>query len=275
MNHRGEKKMDLVSIASGSSGNCIYVGSENTSLLVDVGISGKKIEQGLKSIEKEASKIDGILVTHEHLDHISGLGVMARRYKLPIFSTAETIDAILNTKNLGKLDKSLFHSIKKDSPFYIGDLKVEASATWHDAVDPVCYTFFHNQTKAAIATDMGDYDEYLIDKLRDSDILFLEANHDVHMLEVGPYPYQLKKRILGKRGHLSNERAGQLLSDLMNDHLKNIFLGHLSKENNYEQLAYETVKLELFMRNKSIENTNINLQVAKKDAPSRMVSVLS
>ncbi len=267
--------MDLVSIASGSSGNCIYVGSKKTSLLVDAGVSGKKIEQGLKSIKKEASKIDGILVTHEHLDHISGLGVMARRYHLPIFATSDTIDMILTTKNLGKLDKSLFHSIKKDSPFVIGDLKIEASATWHDAIDPVCYTFFQNDIKAAIATDMGDYDEYLTEKLKDCDILFLEANHDIHMLEVGPYPYQLKRRILSKRGHLSNERAGQLLASLMSDRLKNVFLGHLSKENNYEELAYETVKLELFMQNKSIENTNIHLEVARKDTPSTMATVLS
>lgn len=265
--------MDFVSIASGSSGNCIYVGSKTTSLLVDAGISGRKIEQGLKSIDKEASKVDGILVTHEHLDHISGLGVMARRYKLPIFSTADTIDAIFQTKNLGKLDKSLFHSIKKDRPFYIGDLKIEASSVWHDAIDPVCYTFCHDNVKASIATDMGDYDEYLVDKLKDSDILFLEANHDVHLVEVGPYPYQLKKRILGRRGHLSNERAGQLLVDLMNDHLKRVFLGHLSKENNYDQLAYETVKLELLMQNKSIEHEDVALQVAKKDAPSCVASV--
>lgn len=265
--------MNLCSIASGSSGNCIFVGSENSSILVDVGVSAKKIEKGLESIDMKASDIDAILITHEHSDHICGLGVMARRYGIPIYSTKGTLDAIKTTKSLGKVDYSLFNEIATDNNFMIKDIEVEAINTWHDAAESVCYSFKHKNTKASIATDLGNYDEYLVDKLKDSNILFVEANHDINMLQVGPYPYYLKQRILGKYGHLSNERSGQLIKELLNDNIKAIFLGHLSKENNFEDLAYETVKLELQNNEYTNDVRDFNLQVAKRDVVSKLVTV--
>ena len=265
--------MKLTSIASGSSGNCVFVSSEKGKLLVDTGISAKRIEQGLIEIGESARDLDGILITHEHIDHINGLGVMMRRYQIPVFATPGTIDCILRTKKLGDMDQSLFYAVTPDVPFQIKDLVIDPTSTWHDAKDPVCYSFYNGEIKASIATDLGNFDDYLVEKLSGSDILFVEANHDVKMLEVGRYPYPLKQRILGSRGHLSNERSGQLICRLMCDKLKKIYLGHLSKDNNYPELAFETVKLELAVHNIDLKERNIHMEVAKRDTLSTLCQV--
>ena len=212
--------MELCSIASGSSGNCICVGSDDCHVLIDAGISGKRIENGLNSIDLKTEEMKGVLVTHEHIDHISGLGVIARRYGLPIYATEGTIDAILNTKSVGKIDESLFHAITPEQPFEIGDLLIEPISISHDAADPVAYKIKNEEKTAAVVTDLGTYDENIIHKIKNLDVLLLEANHDVHMLQVGSYPYQLKQRILGEKGHLSNELSGQLLGEVLHDHLE-------------------------------------------------------
>ena len=210
--------MELCSIASGSSGNCICVGSDENHVLIDAGISGKRIENGLNSIDLKTEEMQGVLVTHEHIDHISGLGVIARRYGLPIYATQGTIDAILNTKSVGKIEESLFHAITPDQPFEIGDLLIEPISISHDAADPVAYKIKNEEKTAAVVTDLGTYDENMIDKIKNLDVLLLEANHDVHMLQVGSYPYPLKQRILGEKGHLSNELSGQFLGEVLHDH---------------------------------------------------------
>lgn len=260
--------MKLTSIASSSEGNSIFVGTEKTKLLIDCGISAKRIENAFDELKLTVPELDGILITHEHSDHIKGLGVISRRYGLPVFATGKTIDAIFEYKNLGKVDKSLFQSIEADQPFQIGDITIEASKVWHDAADPVCYSFESEGVKASIATDLGDYDEYLVEKIQGSNILFVEANHDVNMLQVGRYPYYLKRRILGRHGHLSNERCAQLIEDTATKDTKKVYLGHLSKENNYEKLAYETVKVSL---HNNIEE--LPLEVAKRDTVSTITSI--
>lgn len=237
--------MKLMSIASGSSGNCIFVGTDNTSLLVDVGISKKRIVDGLSTIDRKLDDIDGIFITHEHIDHVKSLGVIARKHDISLYATKETCDEISCMKALGEFDRSLLKEISVDKPFVLGDITINPHSIWHDAVDPVCYTFGHNGKKISVATDMGDYDDYIIDALKDSNAMLIEANHDIRMLQVGPYPYSLKQRILGKRGHLSNEASGQLILKLLNPNIKSISLGHLSGENNYPELAFETVKNEL------------------------------
>lgn len=265
--------MKLTSIASGSSGNCVFVSSEKTKLLVDVGISAKRIETGLLELGETAKNLSGILITHEHIDHINGLGVMMRRYKLPVFATAGTIDSMRKSGKLGEVDKNLFYAVKEDETFQIDDILIDPSTIWHDATDPVCYSFYSGGVKASIATDLGNFDEYLEEKLANSNILFVEANHDVHMLEVGRYPYPLKQRILGRKGHLSNERCGQLLCKLMHDNLKQIYLGHLSKDNNYPDLAYESVNLELKLHGIDLLEKGIDMEVAKRDSLSTLCQV--
>ena len=263
--------MKLCSIASGSSGNCIFVGSEQTNLLVDVGLSAKRIENGLKEIDIKPDTIQGILITHEHTDHVSGLGVMARRYHIPIYATYETIMAIRGIKSLGEISEKLFNYIEPDKRFTINDISIEPFSISHDAANPVCYTMETGHEKLGIATDLGKYDDYILSKLSGSDILMIEANHDINMLMVGKYPYYLKQRILGDLGHLSNETSAGLISKLINKKKQHIILGHLSKENNYEELAYETVICELMRL--GVDSSALNLNVAHRDAPSGMVTI--
>ena len=263
--------MNLASIASGSSGNCIYVGNEKSHFLIDAGISRKRIVEGLSQMEVAPETIQGIFVTHEHMDHISGLGVFLRKYPVPVFATARTIDEILSTSSLGKVDKNLFESITPDQPIYMDGIKIEASRILHDAADPVCYTVSDTESKVGVATDFGTYDEYLVEKMQGCESLLVESNHDLNMLMVGPYPYPLKKRIMGNKGHLSNERAGQFLSKVIGEECKHIFLGHLSKENNYGELAYETVKVELLLHNIDLNKADFTLQVASRTAPTCVI----
>lgn len=265
--------MELCSIASGSSGNCICVGSDSCHLLIDAGISGKRIEAGLNSIELKTAEMQGILITHEHIDHIAGLGVLARRYGIPIYATAGTINAILHTRSVGKIDEELFHEIAPEVSFTIGDLTVEPISVSHDAADPVAYKIRQQEKSLAVMTDLGTYDDTIVEKMRGLDILLLEANHDVHMLQAGSYPYPLKQRILGDRGHLSNERSGQLLGKVLHDNFKTVILGHLSKENNYPQLAYETVRLEVTMSASPYKGDDFPMYVANRDVPSELVRV--
>lgn len=265
--------MELCSIASGSSGNCIYVGTDATHLLVDVGISGKKTEGGLNSIGQSLTNIDGILITHEHSDHICGLGVLSRKYHIPIYATCGTIDAIKMSSSVGEIEDDLFVPIKADESFRIKDITVEPMRTSHDAAEPVAYRMKYENKKIAIATDLGTYNEYTVECLKGMDLLFLEANHDVNMLQVGPYPYQLKRRILGDRGHLSNELSGQLLKRIAHKKLQGVVLGHLSKDNNIPELAYETVRVELAMGSDIYNEIQFPITVAKRDEVSSVIKI--
>lgn len=265
--------MRLCSIASGSSGNCIYVGSETTHLLVDVGISGKRTESGLNSLGLSGTDLDGILITHEHADHISGLGVMSRKYGIPIFATPGTIDAILSCNSLGKIDSSLFHEVRADEKLIIKDLTVNPMKISHDAAEPVGYRIAYGNRKVGICTDLGVYNDYTVECLKGMDALLIEANHDVNMLQVGPYPYMLKQRILGERGHLSNENSGRLLSRILHDKLQSIILGHLSKENNLPELAYEAVRMEIAMSDCPYQADDFRMSVASRSEISPVVSI--
>ena len=265
--------MELCSIASGSNGNCIYVGTAATHLLVDVGISGKKTENGLNSIGKSLNCIDGILITHEHSDHICGLGVLSRKYHIPIYATEKTIGAIKMTSSVGKIEEDLFVPIKADESFWIKDILVEPMHTSHDAIDPVAYRMRYENKKIAIATDLGTYNDYTVECLKGMDYLFLEANHDVNMLQVGPYPYKLKQRILGDRGHLSNELSGKLLNRLVHEKLQGVVLGHLSKDNNIPELAYETVRVELAMESEIYKDYPFPITVAKREEVSPLIKI--
>ena len=265
--------MRLCSIASGSSGNCIYVGSENTHLLVDTGISKKRIEDGLAELDVKGEDVNGIFITHEHIDHIQGLGVFCRKYEVPIYASKGTILGIQNCKTIGKMPDGLLHEISTDEIFELGDLRVKPFAISHDANEPTGFRIEDEKRAVAVATDLGTYDDYIVDNLRGLDAVLLEANHDTHMVEVGPYPYPLKQRVLGNKGHLSNELSGRLLCDILHDNLKCVLLGHLSKDNNYAELAYETVKLEVTMSKTPYNGNDIPLAVADRDKMSKIFNV--
>lgn len=264
--------MRLCSIASGSSGNCIYVGSEATHLLVDVGISGKKTEAGLNKLGLTGRDLDGILITHEHSDHIAGLSVLAKKYEVPIYATKGTVEAIQKgcgrNKYAGEIDPALFTEISEDQKFTVKDLTVNPMKISHDAAQPAAYRIQYGSRRVAVCTDLGKYCDYTVECLRGMDAVLLEANHDVNMLQVGPYPYYLKQRILGDRGHLSNENAGKLLCRILHDGLKGIVLGHLSKENNLPELAYEAVRMEITLGDNPYKAGDFPITVAKRDEVS-------
>ena len=265
--------MRFCNIASGSSGNCTYAGDDHTHLIIDAGISGKRIEAGLNELELTTPDMTGILITHEHTDHIGGLGVLARRYGIPIYATGGTIDAIRRMPRYKDIPDHLYHVVKADQAFSLGNFEILPLAVSHDAAEPVAYRLENNGKRASIATDLGTYDEHIVRCMRNSDILMLEANHDVHMLEVGPYPYPLKKRILGDKGHLSNDLCGRLLTELISDRLQQVFLGHLSKDNNLEELAYETVRLEVTMSDDNYRWGDFPVSIAKRNERTECIAV--
>ena len=200
------------------------------------------------------------LYLHEHSDHIKGLGVFSRKYEIPIYATPGTIEGIRNCKSLGKLPEGLLHEIEIDHSFSLGTLNIDPFAISHDANEPSGYRI-ENEKK------------YTVEHLSDLNAVVLEANHDIHMLEVGPYPYPLKRRVMGDRGHLSNELSGKLLCDILHDDLQYVVLGHLSKENNYEELAYETVKLEISIGDNPYKGDDIPMMVAKRDQVSDIITL--
>lgn len=264
--------MKICSISSGSSGNCIYVGSDDTHILIDVGLSKKRIEEGLRSIGVEPHLIQGIFITHEHSDHIKGLGVMSRKYRVPIYATKDTIHVMKKIKSLGKIEQELFKAIAPNEDLQLGDLTIHPFETSHDAIHPVCYSVCHNGKKISVATDLGNYNEYIMDKLKGSHVLFIEANHDLNMLDVGPYPYHLKQRIKSDLGHLSNDATSQLICDLYHDEMKYIILGHLSNENNYPEVAYETIRSQLLMEMAEVLES-VEITVAVRDQVSAVFNI--
>lgn len=257
--------MKFCPLASGSGGNCTYVGSNDTHLLVDAGLSGKRIETALSSID--VPRLDGILITHEHTDHISGAGVMSRRYNLPLYATPETWRFLLHNNTIGTVAQGLQKTITPGNQAMIGDIEVSAFNVSHDAAQPVGYCLQVGNYKAAVATDMGYVTDTVRAILKDVNIMLLESNHDIEMLQNGPYPNMLKERVVGSLGHLSNVAAGALLADIASDVISHVFLGHLSEENNRPMLALDTVQSILAANEVVIEN----LKVAGRHEPSEMV----
>ncbi len=260
--------MRMASLASGSSGNAIYVGDDRTHILVDAGISNRRIEKGLKELGIKADELTGLVVTHEHTDHVQGLNVLMRHHEVPLYATEGTIAALKAKGILDNCPGELIHAVRAESPFQIGDFCVVPFSVDHDAAEPVAYRFEHGGKRAAVATDMGHYTEKIVNYLKGLDAILLESNHDIRMLEAGPYPYALKRRILGNFGHLSNESAGRLLTEILHDDVKKIILGHLSKENNLPELAYETVRCEISTGNCPYSGSDFRIEVARRDAIS-------
>ncbi len=269
---RGMKFMQFATIASGSSGNCLYAGNDDTHILIDTGISKKRIEEGLRQCRVDARDIDAVLITHEHADHIQGIGVWSRKYHVPIYATRGTLNEIKRAKSLGAIDESLFHVIRPEEEFTIKNVRVRPFAIPHDARDPVSYHLEDDANRIGMVTDLGYFDRSIVDALLESDLLYVEANHDLRMLETGPYPYALKRRIAGNYGHLCNEMSGQLIGQLLNERLQYVILGHLSKENNFPDLALQAVKNELSKDFSVTENT-LNISVAPRDHAMSVITL--
>lgn len=254
-------RLEFCTIASGSSGNCTYIGSDHTKILVDAGISGKKITEGLAELHLTGNDIDALFITHEHVDHIKGAGILSRRFDIPIFATADTWAAMEDS--LGKIAPSNKRIVYADEVCAVNDICVKPFAIPHDAAEPVGYTIFGGEKKIALATDIGHVTDTIRENIEGSDLLLLESNHDVEMVKKGSYPWHLKQRILGERGHLSNAAAGELLAEVMTGKTKYVFLGHLSDENNNPHLAYETVE-EILRKNRIAVGTDLKMDMANR-----------
>ncbi|EYE87411.1 beta-lactamase [Fervidicella metallireducens AeB] len=259
--------MQFCSIFSGSSGNSLYVGTEKTKILVDAGLSGKKIQDGLSEINVNPQEIKGIVITHEHDDHIKSAGILSRRFNIPIYANTNTWEAMINS--IGEIKEENIKVYNNYDAFEIGDITVIPYPIPHDAASPCGYSFIKGNKKISIATDIGHASKEVRDNIKDSDLILLESNHDVELLKVGPYPYYLKRRILSEHGHLSNEDAGKLIVDILNSRIKKIILGHLSKTNNYPELAYRTVLSVLEMYGIK-EGKDIEIDIAHRDRVSRL-----
>ncbi len=233
-------KLNFCSLSSGSSGNCYLIKSDTSAILVDAGISAKKIIEGLSQSQTKGDQLMGVLLTHEHSDHVRGLSALMNRLKkLPAYANNKTWSSINQ-----KIDLARKKEIITGIDFQIGDIRVNSFSVCHDAADPVGYSFFKDGKQISIVTDTGCVEDEIIDEIKNADLLVLEANHDIDMLKIGGYPRFLKDRILGDRGHLSNEAAARSLVRILSKGKKkpNVLLAHLSRENNFPEMAYQTVK---------------------------------
>ena len=226
-------------LASGSTGNAFYIGTDKAKLLVDAGFSGKQMESLMDSVNLDPKELDGLLVTHEHSDHIKGLGILARRYKLPIYANEKTWKAMEGL--IGAIPTEQKFIFDVGSVKTVADIDVESFGVSHDAAEPMFYCFHSGGKKVTIVTDLGYVSDRIKGTIRNSDAFIFEANHDVEMLRMGPYPWNVKRRILSDVGHVCNEDAGLALADCIGDKTKRIYLAHLSKDNNIKDLARMSV----------------------------------
>lgn len=253
------------SIGSGSSGNCHYIEYKNTSILVDAGLSGKRITTGLDDIGVDIEKISGIFITHEHSDHIKGAGIISRKYNIPIFANIKTWCAMKD--KLGNIENNNMKVFENEKSYSMGDVVIRPFSISHDASDAVGYNFYVGNEKMSIATDIGVVTNNIRRHLYKSKLVILESNYDENMLMMGSYPYSLKKRVISDEGHLSNEDASKFCVELINQGTQRILLGHLSRENNFPELAYETSK-GILAENDIIVGQDVKLDILLREEVS-------
>lgn len=267
----------LTILGSGSAGNCAYVETDETRILVDAGFSARQIRQRLATIGRTPENLTGILITHEHSDHISGLLALAEKLKLPVYCNRATQEAALwffktkwstaKTPALNGLDVKArldWRLFQTGDSFELNDLLVETFSIPHDAQDPVGFLVRARGTNIGFATDLGHVTKLVVDRIRRANVLVLEANHDIKMLQECPYrPWALKQRILGRHGHLSNEAAADCVEQIMTAGLRHLYLGHLSRECNRPELAHRVVNQRL----QQLGATHVTLALASQDVP--------
>lgn len=261
--------LKFCSLYSGSSGNSLFVSSAHTNILVDCGTSCKKICEGLASIDSSIEDIDAILVTHEHSDHVQSLGMISKKFNIPVYANLETWNAMEKQKE--KVSENNINYFTNDEDFTLNDLTIHPFSTPHDAANPCGFNIHNGKKKLSIATDLGHMDNSIFKQLEKSSFILLEANYEPEVLKMSKYPYHLKQRIAGPNGHLSNQTAGKTIAALMKKDLKQVLLGHLSKESNFPELAYKSVTEELINSNSDI-NT-IKLNVASRNEPGKIINI--
>ncbi len=258
------------SLYSGSTGNSLFIETNDTKILVDAGESCKKITESLSNIDISMDSINAIIVTHEHIDHVKGLGTISKKFNIPVYANSETWDAMPLQKD--KIDEINIRTFNLKESFEIGDLKINPFSIPHDAANPCGFNIYYNDNKISIATDLGHINSEILHNLENSSFILLESNYDPNILKCSPYPYHLKQRISGPNGHLSNDIAGKTITHLINTGLKQVMLGHLSKENNFPELAYKTV-VETLLEN-NYDESSIRLSVAKRFTQTPLIDLV-
>lgn len=258
--------LKFFSLYSGSTGNSLLLQSEHSNLLIDSGVSAKKVVDGLTKIGVSVDDINAILVTHEHTDHVQSLGTISRKYNIPVYANTKTWDAMKTQKD--KINDSNIKFFQTNENFEIEDLKIHSFSIPHDAADPCGFNFVSGKEKISVATDIGHMTTNVMDCLENSQFLMLESNYEPEVLKCSRYPYLLKTRIAGPNGHLSNQLAGKTIANLIDSGLKEVMLGHLSKENNFPELAYKSVLEELSYA--GFTDQDIAIEVASRTEPTIM-----
>ena len=255
-------------LCSGSSGNASFLEAEGRRFLIDAGLTRKRIAALLESIGVPLHTIDAVFLTHEHVDHVAGAGVLARAHHIPVYAAADCFSAL--PPSVGEIPAACMRVFEPDREFFCGKVRVFPFSTPHDAAHAVGYSFMAEGRKVTVMTDVGHVDERLLTQLSGSDLVLLEANHDVDMLLAGPYPYPLKQCILSRRGHLCNEDCGRALIALHERGVRNVILGHLSRENNTPELARVTI--EAMLESAGILS-DMRVSVALRDRPLGMFEI--
>ncbi|PYG87182.1 phosphoribosyl 1,2-cyclic phosphodiesterase [Ruminiclostridium sufflavum DSM 19573] len=250
------------SLFSGSSGNALFIGTDKTKLLIDAGLSGKRILEALCSIGENPAELNAILISHEHIDHVRGAGILSRKQDIPIYANESTWCAM--EKGLGPVRLENRVAFCTENEFEIGDICIKPFSIPHDAAEPVGYSFFAQGKRITTATDIGHMNDEILAHIEGNDLLLIESNHDVEMLKVGPYPWHLKKRIMGDNGHLSNESCAEVIARLAERGGRRFILGHLSNENNFPELAYQTT-LNALNEKKIAVGSDVFVEVALRD----------
>lgn len=254
------------SLFSGSSGNSHYIETKNSKILIDVGQSGKKIVNALNLIGSSIEKIDAIFITHEHVDHIKSLGTLSKKHDIPIYATEGTWNAM--PKQEEKINLNNKYIIKSNDIININDLTINPFEIPHDAAEPVGYNIYNENKKISVATDIGHITNDILNNLQNSVFVLLESNYDPNVLKCSSYPYYLKERINSPKGHLANSECGKTLNYLIQNGLKQAMIGHLSSENNFPELAYQTVIEEL-----DSNQSTIPISIANRNEPSPVVNI--
>lgn len=233
-------------LASGSTGNALYIETGQTKLLVDAGLTGKALQGLITQVDRDFHNIDALLVTHEHTDHIKGVGILSRKYNIPIYANTKTWKAMESL--IGKIDPALRFHFEVGDVKRFGDVEIESFSVSHDAADPMFYQFAHDGRRLAHITDTGYVSDRMKGTIRGANDFVFESNHDVGMLQMGHYPWSVKRRILGDYGHVSNEDAAVAMSEVIGADTRRIYLAHLSKDNNMKELARMSVSQTLQSR---------------------------
>ena len=257
----------ICSLFSGSSGNSTFIQTVHKpfSLLIDAGMSGKRIQAAMSLIGEDCSSIDAILLTHEHIDHMAGIGVLARRYKIPLYLSRSTWNA-LQLMPLGDVPGRLVNVFEPGDDFCIGDVSVRSFSVSHDSADCVGYRVSTDSGSVSFLTDVGEMTPDVLTEVSGSSAIFLESNYDKNMLFEGPYPWPLKKRIDGKKGHLSNIDCAQTTLRLLDSGTENFVLAHLSAENNTPDIAYRTT-VGYLKENGACTGKDYRIQIAPRHTP--------